>query len=265
MGRAQACFTTVVLCLTLLQPTVSTAQDTSILAFFDCEGNSPFVEDRLEFSALASKVLTKNGHGLRNELKRKASHRRSMYQTRESLSGTISYKLSMGAKTIVAQYHDGNTGTLFKLFVADIRDSHLGNGVAKDGIFDVFARIDDTAGKEVLYPFITIHGNGSFDFALAADNGLISLSINGKTVIQKTKDSPGVYLKFGDYLQAQDPETGKQESHGQIANFYERFGITQDKIVFENVKYCKENGISKDTVAEVVKKALSVHTQYSGL
>ncbi|MFH0785083.1 MAG: HNH endonuclease, partial [Pseudomonadota bacterium] len=25
--------------------------------------------------------------------------------------------------------------------------------------------------------------------------------------------------------------------------------------------YCKDNGISKDTVAEVVKKALSVHTQ----
>lgn len=213
------------------------AQETALGRFFDYEGKPPFVGERLEFSALGSDVLTSNGHGLRNELKRKVTQRRSMYQTNERLAGTISYQLSKGSKTIVAQYHEGNTETLFKLYVADIKDRRLDNGIANDGIFDIYAKIDDTNGKEILHPFLSIQGDGKFDFDLSVAEGTIHLTINGKTVSQKTKDAPGTYLKFGDYLQAQDAQTGQQEAHENIRDFYRLRGIVSDRIVFEDVKY----------------------------
>jgi hypothetical protein len=206
-------------------------------SYFDCEGIHPVKNGYLEFSALASKVLTSNGHGLRNELKRKTQDRTEMYKTSEMLSGSISYELSRGAKTIVVQYHEGDTNTLFKLYIADIEDPRLQNGKARDGIFDIFARIDDLEGEEVIFPLSMISGNGRFEFSLENKFGEITLNVNGTSIMQKTKNSKGVYLKFGDYLQAQDPVTGKQEEHSMIPSFYERNSITIDRIVFENLKY----------------------------
>lgn len=71
----------------------------------------------------------------------------------------------------------------------------------------------------------------------AQETALVRFFDNGKTVSQKTKDAPGTYLKFGDYLQAQDAQTGQQEAHENIRDFYRLRGIVSDRIVFENVKY----------------------------
>lgn len=226
----------------LLQGPGAMAQTDDLQQWFDYEGARPFRGDRLEFSALDSQTLTQNGHGIRNELKRKDRDRRSMYETSESLSGTIAYQLSPGAKTIVIQYHEGDTETLFKLYVADVQDKHLINGIANDGVFDVYARIKDVEGKEKVYPFLSIPGRGEFDFTLTANHGTISITIAGKTVSQKTQDSQGVFLKFGDYLQAQDPVTDQQATHAQIPDFYKKQGITVDHITFTNVKYVRTEG-----------------------
>lgn len=217
------------------------ADDLGLPPGFDVEGPDPVVSGpegpELVFSALASRVLTSNGHGLRHEVKRRAQDRRPMADTSETLSATVGFALSPGAKTIVVQYHEGDTQTLFKLYIGDLADRRLTNGVASDGVFDVYARIDDPQGNEVVYPFLALRSGGRFSFALHADRGVITLTVDGKTVVQKTKDADGVFLKWGDYLQAQDPVTGRQEAHEGIPTFYERHGITVDTVTFGKVVY----------------------------
>ena len=43
----------------------------NLAKYFDIEGNNPYKNDKLVFSALESIYLSNNGHGWRNELKKK--------------------------------------------------------------------------------------------------------------------------------------------------------------------------------------------------
>jgi hypothetical protein len=210
-----------------------------ITPYFLCEGNEPFrTGEKLTFSALASKCLTANGHGWRNELKIKQALRRDMSNTEETLTATVSFDLSNGAKTIFVQYHEASTKTLLKFYIADCESALCLNGKANDGIFDVFVRITDPVGIERTYPFITIKSGESFDFTLQNELGLVTVVVNGKKVSARAKDSENVYLKFGNYLQAQDPVTGMQETDkAKYGTFYQNHGITRDEVVFTNVTY----------------------------
>lgn len=60
----------IIITFILLVNSIAYSQDLS--TYFDIEGNSPYLDkENLLFSAIDSKYVSKNGHGWRNELKRK--------------------------------------------------------------------------------------------------------------------------------------------------------------------------------------------------
>ena len=214
------------------------AADSSLPEYFDCEGNPPFTrEGPLFFSALQSRYLSPNGHGWRNELKKKAPLRKSMYETRESLSAKVTFRLSSGAKTVFVQYHEAGTGTLLMMFIGDIQNKALLNGIACDGIFDIYCRVTQEDGRSITLPLCTGHSGDTFPYRMENKNGEVTITLNEKTVSIRTKDAPMVYLKFGDYLQAQDPYTGKQHTQSDFETFYAGSHITEDEILFEDLVF----------------------------
>ena len=210
-----------------------------ISQYFNCEGNLPYTESgELRFSALASRFLTRNGSGWRNELSKKQDLRKSMYETSEALSGTVSFFLSPGSKTIFVQYHDISTGTILKVCIADTFRKNVFNGIPNDGIFDIFMCVNEPDGVERTYPFLAIESGSSFEFTMENECGDITVSINGMKIRRTSGDSKDAYLKFGDYLQAQDPATGEQEKNkNRYGEFYEQHGMQQDELVFTGLAY----------------------------
>lgn len=202
----------------------------ALAACLEYEGLDPFREDHLEFRALDSRVLTANGHGYRNELKVSVPDRRDMNETQESLSAEITPFLSPGAKTIVVQYHEAGTGTSLKLYV---------DGSLRHQTFLVYARIKGEDGVERAFPLGQIASGQSFLLNLENDRGWLRLGVNGRFVEQRLWNSPRVYLKFGDYLQAQDPVTKEPTAHDAIPDFYPRHGIDQDLVIFRQVVYTR--------------------------
>jgi hypothetical protein len=230
---------TLVIPLVFLSMTVQapSARALDLHAYFDVEGNDPYRDSELVFSALQSDLLTPNGHGLRNELKKKQSRRLAMSDTSETLEGDVEFHLSAGAKTVFLQYHREDERTLVLFEIGDVRQPSLTNGIARDGVFDIYAivRLPDDTVETV--PFIALPNGSSFHFAVFNDRGLVSLMVNGQIVTRQVGDSPAAYLKFGDYLQAQDPETGKQAEYSGIRGFYRAQGITEDRLIFRHVQY----------------------------
>jgi len=175
------------------------SQPTFDIGVWDFEGSDPQTGSAMVFDALKEQYETPNGNGWRHELKIKESQRQAMNDTYENFTGTITAELSNGSKTIVAQHHAEDTGTIVKLYISDTNETELVDSEASNGIFDVYVRALET-----------------------------------KTTV-KVKDSSKSYLKFGNYLQAQDPETGKD--HDDWAQFYDDANITKSIITFTNINH----------------------------
>jgi len=205
----------------------------------------------MAFSALEAQHETTNGNGWRHELKVKSSggYRVGMTEVYENFKAKIKVELSDGAKTIVAQHHAATTDTITKLYVADLDESGFENApdgtssdsVAMNGVFDVYIRLAKEDGSgETKHLLTTVKSGESFDFEEENDHGKITVTINGKSLSAiSVDDSSESYFKFGNYHQAQNPETGdKVSSHSDWPDFYEEY-FSESTITFTNMSYIR--------------------------
>ena len=208
----------------------------------------------MAFDALAAQEVTPNGNGWRHELKIKSSggYRVAMTEVYELFKANIKVELSDGAKTIVAQHHASDTGTITKLYVADLDeggfddapDGTESNSIAGDGIFDVYIRLAKADGSgETKHLLTTLKTGESFNFEEESDHGVITVKINGQALSPLTiEDSTESYFKFGNYQQAQNPVTGDKlasgNANGDYAAFYEQYFSTS-LITFTEMSYIR--------------------------
>ena len=206
----------------------------------------------MKFSALEAQHETSNGNGWRHELKIKSSgdYRVAMTEVYELFKANIKADLSKGSKTIVAQHHAANTDTITKLYIADLDESGFENApdgtesdsVAKNGIFDVYIRLAKEDGSgETKHLLTTIRSGESFDFEEENDHGKITVKINGQKLDSiSVDDSSESYFKFGNYHQAQNPDTGdKISDKDDWPSFYDEYFSTSD-ITFTNMSYIRK-------------------------
>lgn len=226
-------------------PTTSTAAPASPrfdLSYFDVEGSDPRQGDRLVFDALAEKVVTPNGNGWRHEVKIDEDQRVAVTAAYEDLQATLTAHLASGAKTIVAQHHASDTGTIVKVYISDTAEGGFDNSVANDGIFDVYVRLARADGNgEEKRALGTIRSGDSFTLRVLNDRGLVTVSALGESFQLRVKDSSASFLKFGNYLQAQDPVTLDEIGDSDDwAAFYREAGIDTATIVFSQVTHVRQ-------------------------
>jgi hypothetical protein len=220
-------------------------------SLFELEGNAPFAapyEGTLTFSALASRFATANGHGYRNELKIASRHRRTVEQTRERFSAIVTPTLPDGARTIVAQYHVEGLDTILKVYVQDTAAAGLPDGIAGNGIFDIVVKMLEAGGKEVGTSLGTVRSGQSFALGIRFDQGVATVTADtaamgalqaGPTRIEG--DRRTIYFKFGDYLQALDPVTGRQTTIPSRWDAYLRKnGIENSMIRFSRTVFVRD-------------------------
>jgi hypothetical protein len=212
---------------------------------FTLEGKSPYAAPyagTLDFSALESKYDSGHGHGYRNELKVADPQRRSAALTHEHFAARVTPTLATGAKTIVAQYHVEGLDTILKVYVQDTADKQGLDGKAGNGVFDILVRILGADGKEVTTALGTVRSGEGFDLDIAFNAGEALVSARtasgGELKTQRTRIKPDdrkIYFKFGDYLQALDPDTGK---HTIVAakwdQYYSQHHIDSSRISFSH-------------------------------
>jgi hypothetical protein len=215
---------------------------------FELEGNTPYPSPyagTLNFSAFSSRYDSGHGHGYRNELKVTGKQRRTADQTREHFSARVTINLPDGAKTIVAQYHGEGLDTLVKVFVQDSADAKGMDDKAGNGVFDVLVRILGTDGKEVTTAMGTARSGESFDLDIRFANreAIVAVKTDKGGTIQtgltKVKaDNRNIYFKFGDYLQALDPDT---KAHTIVAAkwdaYYLQNRIDHSQVSFSNTVF----------------------------
>jgi len=177
----------------------------------------------------------------RHEYKIASDRRIAMTDTYELFRATIKADLSTGGKTIVAQHHAGDTGTIMKLYIADSSESGFYDSVAANGIFDVYVRILNTSGVEEKKPLGTIRTGDTFSFEVINNYGVVKVSAFGENLETEVEDDSASYLKFGNYLQSQYPQgsedCGTPGDSGSFADCYDDIGITEAKITMTNVSY----------------------------
>ncbi|WP_292039546.1 polysaccharide lyase family 7 protein [Massilia sp. UBA6681] len=216
-------------------------------SLFELEGRTPYSmphDGTLNFSAMASKHVTPNGHGYRNELKISDANRLPVEQTREHFSALVTPTLPAGARTIVAQYHVVGIETIVKVYVQDIAEPAL-DGKAGNGVFDVVARIRDTSGRDVPTALGTVKSGEQFALDVRFDGGEASVAVksakHGLLQTPRTRvksDTRKIYFKFGDYLQAREPDTGAMTSKPAVWDaYYQRHGIGDSLISFKETKF----------------------------
>ncbi len=212
------------------------------IGYFDIEGFDPRRGGQLVFDALRAKVTTPNGNGWRHEVKIEEGQRVALTAAYEDLQATVTAELSNGAKTIVAQHHASDTGTIAKLYISDTSESGFINSAANDGIFDVYVRLARADGDgEEKRALGTIRSGDSFTFRMLNERGVLTVSALGESFRLKVEDSSASYLKFGNYLQAQDPVSlDKVEDDDEFAGFYQDAGITTAVITFSNVNHVRQ-------------------------
>lgn len=213
---------------------------------FDLEGVTPhpLVDPQtLVFVPLEAQHTTPNGNGWRHEYKIKPPLRVAMSETYEEFRATIKVEMSDGGKTIVTQYHAGDLGTLMKVYVADSSEGGLFDSVAANGIFDVYVRIRNTAGIEVKFPLGTIESGDSFSLHVVNDYGLVQVEAFGQTVELQVQDDTASYLKFGNYLQSQNPvgsvNCGERGNSNSFAQCYADLGIIEARVTMTDVTYSR--------------------------
>lgn len=213
-----------------------------IKSVFVAEGPEPYAADgcSIVFEPLVAKIETPNGNGWRHELKVNEPLRVGMTQSYESLRADFKVNMSKGGKTIVTQYHAEGTGTIVKVYVADSAESGFMNSVAKDGIFDVYARILPAgSSSEIKMALGTITTGGSFNLTVTNNRGDVSVTAFGRTLNSRVDDGGASYLKFGNYLQSQDP-VSNAKCGPPFAPCYAGFGITESKVTMSNVIYSRQ-------------------------
>ena len=217
-------------------------------SLFDLEGSSPHPlinSSTLSFVPLQAQVTTSNGNGWRHEYKIKSSLRVAMADTYELFKATIKVDMSTGGKTIVAQHHASDTGTIMKLYVSDSSESGFDDSTASNGIFDVYVRIRNTSGVEEKKPLGTIRSGDSFSFEVINNYGTVTVSAFGKNLTTEVEDSSESYLKFGNYLQSQYPQgsvdCGNSGDSDSFAECYRDIGITKSTVTMTNVSYTRIN------------------------
>ncbi|GAC26174.1 hypothetical protein GMES_3901 [Paraglaciecola mesophila KMM 241] len=211
------------------------------MSLWDQEGSDPTVGNTFVFKALEEKYVTPNGNGWRHELKIKEELRVAMTKVYENFSANIKVEMSDGSKAIVAQHHASDTGTIMKLYVSDNSESGFIDSTANNGIFDVYVRLAKADGSgEEKKALGTIQSGDNFDFQVINDHGNVTVSAFGKSFNLDIEDSSASYLKFGNYLQAQDPITREDvDDSSDWADFYADQGITVSKLTFSNVNYIR--------------------------
>lgn len=208
----------------------------------------------MTFDALAAQHVTENGNGWRHELKIKSSgdYRVGMTEVYEEFKATITATLDDGAKTIVAQHHAADTATITKLYIADLDEGGFENApdgtesdsVAMNGVFDVYIRLaDPDSDGETKHLLTTIRSGESFEFEEINDHGVVTVTINGMSLDPiSVDDSSESYFKFGNYQQAQNPETGEKLASGDAdddyAGFYAEYFDTSE-ITFTKMSYTR--------------------------
>ena len=205
----------------------------------------------MKFSALATQHETRNGNGWRHELKIRYQgfYRVAMTDVYELFKANIKADLSDGSKTIVAQHHAKTTSTITKVYISDLSeggfttapDGTESDSIAMNGIFDVYIRLAKEDGSgETKHLLTTIRSGESFDFEEENDHGKITVKINGQKINTiSINDSSESYFKFGNYHQAQNPETGKKiKNKDDWPDLYGKYFSTSD-ITFTNVSYIR--------------------------
>ncbi|WP_062065396.1 polysaccharide lyase family 7 protein [Cellvibrio sp. OA-2007] len=212
----------------------------AIYSNFEAEGSSPYVNgSSMVFQALVEKVVTSNGNGWRHELKLIKDLRQGMTKNYEYFKADVKVDLSKGGKLIALQYHAEDTGTIVKVYVSDSDESGFINSVAKDGIFDVYVRmLPASGGSEQKYALGTIKTGESFTLTSTNNYGTVTVAAFGKSKTLAVSDGGASYLKFGNYLQSQDPVGSAKCS--DFAACYAKFGITTAKVTMSNVSYSRK-------------------------
>ncbi|WP_041523228.1 polysaccharide lyase family 7 protein [Gilvimarinus agarilyticus] len=211
---------------------------------FDLEGEDPHPlvnSSTLRFVPLEAKVTTPNGNGWRHEYKIKSGLRIAMTDTYELFEADIKVEMSDGGKTIVAQHHASDTGTIMKLYVSDSSESGFDDSVAGNGIFDVYVRLRNTSGNEEKYALGTIESGDTFDLRVINDYGDVHVYAMGNSFGIPVGDDSASYFKFGNYLQSQDTsnseDCGESGDSDSFAQCFEELGITESTVTMTNVVY----------------------------
>ncbi|QJE02057.1 polysaccharide lyase family 7 protein [Massilia forsythiae] len=217
---------------------------------FDLEGKPPYAapyDGTLRFSALDAKYDSGHGHGYRNEFKIADKLRRPAAQTHEHFAARVTAQLPDGAKTIVAQYHVEGLDTIVKVYVQDTADRQGLDGKPDNGVFDILVRMLGTDGKEATTALGTVRSGQPFDLDVRFDGGDARVAVTGPDGVQREghtrikPDERAIYFKFGDYLQALDPDTGKHTiSSAQWDRYYAAKRITAEHVVFSNTVFERE-------------------------
>ncbi len=201
------------------------------------QGNGSMV-----FDALEEFVITPNGNGPRHEAKIDIPLRKSMTAVYEDFEANVTVNLDNGGKTIIAQHHAGDLGTIVKVYIADSNEQNgLLDSDPNDGEFDVYVRMAPAGGgSEIVYPIGVIESGDSFWFRILNDHGDVTgwfegPGFNTTPIGTAVEDSDGSYLKFGNYLQAQTPELENIEGSENWPGYFEDAGIDTAVITMTDV------------------------------
>lgn len=221
----------------------SNITDGSIL---DLEGADPHPlvnSTTLEFVPLEAQHVTPNGNGWRHEYKVKSDLRVAMSATYEVFEADIKVDMSDAGKTIVAQHHASDTGTIMKLYVSDSSESGFDDSVAGNGVFDVYVRLRNTDGIEEKYALGTIRSGDTFDLKVVNDYGYVTVYGMGRVFGIPVEDDSASYFKFGNYLQSQNTYTrvdcGEHGDSDSFAQCFADMGITESTVTMTNVSYTR--------------------------
>jgi hypothetical protein len=235
----------------IVLPAAAQTPQATLEKLFTLEGNTPYPSPyagTLNFSAFTSKYDSGHGHGYRNELKVADKLRLSAAQTHEHFAARVTPTLPAGAKTIVAQYHVEGLDTILKVYVQDTADKQGLDGKAGNGVFDILVRILGTDGKEVTTALGTVRSGEGFDLDIAFNAGealVTARTASGEIKTQRTRikgDDRKIYFKFGDYLQALDPDTGKHTIEpAKWDQYYRQNHIDSSQISFSHTIF-ERNG-----------------------
>lgn len=230
------------------QPAIAQTDVAALRRFFEIEGDDAFASARdstLTFSATASRYASPNGHGFRNEAKLRKEARLPARATRERFSADVTPVLPPGAKTIVAQYHMSGTGTAMTLQVQDTRERGALDGIERNGVFDILATITGPGGGKSKVALGTIRAAETFHLEIQASSGTLRVAVRTAgaglhdTGERAIGDDPGLYLKFGDYLQARDDGGGMTSDPAAWTASLARQGITSTRVTFSDVRFTR--------------------------
>ena len=219
-------------------------------SIWEVEGEVPVSRaGNLVFDALEQCVITPNANGCRHEQKVQESERFALTDQYERFFASIVATLSPSSETIVAQHHPEETGTLAALYLSDRADAYPGvlNGIASDGIFDLYATVRQPGTlEEGVIIFGTVTSGEAFDYEVINDHGVLTMTALGNTFTVTPADSSSSYFKFGNYLQARDPVTGERldlpkphndDARDNFLAYYSGLNITESIVTFSGVEY----------------------------